>query len=105
MSLKPTLRNHTPAITGLQSRKAVLGHRRDEVIADAALLLEEFRCYYGAHQMDCLRGPGGAAAIAIEAGHWIRTAGLQLAAEDIGFILHTPSVAPWSCWDDRAGGP
>jgi hypothetical protein len=104
VSLKPTLRNHAPAITGLQTRKAVLRHRRDQVIADAPLLLEEFRCYHGAHQMSCLIWSEGAAAIAIEAGHWVRAAGLQFAAEDIGFTLHTPSVAPRPCWDDREGG-
>ena len=42
MSLKPTLGNHAPAITGLQTRKAVLGHWCDQVIPDAPLLLEEF---------------------------------------------------------------
>jgi hypothetical protein len=104
MGLKPTLRYHAPAITWLQTQKAVLGHWRDQVIADALLLLEEFRGYHGAHQMDRLVWSGGAAAIAIEAGHWVRTAGLQFAAEDIGFTLHTPSVAPRSCLDDREGG-
>jgi hypothetical protein len=104
MGLKPTVRNHAPAITRLQTRKAILGHRRDQVIADAPLLLEELRGYHRAHQMSCLIWSGGAAAIAIEAGHWVRTAGLQFAAEDIGFTLHTPSLAPRSCWDDREGG-
>jgi hypothetical protein len=92
VSLKPALRNHTPAITGLQTRKAVLGHWRDQVIADAALVLEEFRGYHSAHQMDCLIWSKAAAAIAIEAGHWVHSAGLQFATEDIGFTLHTPSV-------------
>ena len=93
VGLKPTLRNHAPTITGSQTRKAVLGHRRDQVIADAALVLEEFRGYHSAHQMGCLIWSKAAAAVAIEAGHWVRAAGLQFAAEDIGFILHTPSVA------------
>jgi hypothetical protein len=97
VGLKPTLRDHAPAVTGLQTRKAVLGHRRDQIIADAPLLLEEFRGENRAHQMDCLIRPAGAAAIAIEAGHWVCTAGLQFAAEDVGFTLHTFSVACRSC--------
>ena len=54
VGLKPTLSNHAPAIAGSQTRKAVLGHRRDQVIADAPLMLEEFRCHHRAHQMDRL---------------------------------------------------
>ncbi len=49
MSLKPTLRNHAPAITGLQTRKAVLWHWCDQVIPDAPLVLEESRGYHCAH--------------------------------------------------------
>jgi hypothetical protein len=93
VGLKPTLRNHAPAIAGLQTRKAVLGHGCDQVIADAALLVEEFRGYHRAHQMDGPSWSKAAAAIAVEAGHWLRSARLQFAAEDIVFTLHTPSVA------------
>jgi hypothetical protein len=93
MSLKPTLGNHTPAITGLQTRKAVRGHWRDQVVPDAPLVLEEFRCYHGAHQMDCLIWSEAAAAIAIEACDRLGTAGLQFAAEDIAFTLHKSSLA------------
>jgi hypothetical protein len=93
MGLKPTLRNHAPAITGLQTRKPVLGRWRDQVISDAPLVLEEFRCYHSAHQMHCLIWSGAAAAIAIEACDWLGTAGLQFAAEDIAFTLHNSSLA------------
>jgi hypothetical protein len=93
MSLKPTLRNHAPAITGLQTWKAVLRHWCDQVVPDAPLLLEEFRRYHGAHQMDCLAWSGAAAAIAIEASDWLGTAGLQFTAEDVGFTLHDSSLA------------
>ena len=54
VGLEPTLRNHAPAIAGLQTRKAILGNWRDQVITNVALLLEEFRGYHRAHQMDCL---------------------------------------------------
>ena len=93
MSLKPTLRNHAPAITGLQTRKAVLGHWRAQVITDAPLVLEEFRRYHGAYQMDCLIWSGRAATIAIEARDWVRTTGLQLGTEDIRFTVHSPSLS------------
>jgi hypothetical protein len=73
MSLKPTLRNHAPAITGL--------------------VLKEFRCYHGTHQMACTIWSGAAAPIAIEACDRLRTAGLQFAAEDIAFTLHNTSLA------------
>jgi hypothetical protein len=93
MSLKPTLRNHAPAITGLQTWKAVFGDWSDQVIPDTPLVLEEFRCYHGAHQMDCTIWSGAAAPIAIEACDRLRTAGLQFAAEDIAFTLHNTSLA------------
>jgi hypothetical protein len=93
MSSKPTLRNHAPAITGLQTWKAVFGDWSDQVIPDTPLVLEEFRCYHGANQVDCTIWSGAAAPIAIEACDWLRTAGLQFAAEDIAFTLHNTSLA------------
>jgi hypothetical protein len=93
MSLKPTLRDHAPAIAGLQTRKAVLRHWCYQVIPDAPLLPEEFRRYHGAHQMNCLTWSGAAAAVAIEASDWLGTAGLQFTAEDVGFTLHDSSLA------------
>jgi hypothetical protein len=93
MSLKPTLRNHAPAITGLQTWKAVFGDWSDQVIPDTPLVLEEFRCYHGTHQMDCTIWSGAAAPIAIEACDRLRTAGLQFAAEDIALTLHNTSLA------------
>jgi hypothetical protein len=93
MSLKPTLRNHAPAITGLQTWKAVFGDWSDQVIPDTPLVLEEFRCYHGTHQMDCTIWSGTAAPIAIEACDRLRTAGLQFAAEDIALTLHNTSLA------------
>ena len=93
MSLKPTLRDHAPAITGLQTWKAVFGDWSDQVIPDTPLVLEEFRCYHGTHQMDCTIWSGAAAPIAIEACDRLRTAGLQFAAEDIAFTLHNTSLA------------
>jgi hypothetical protein len=93
MSLRPAFSNHTPPVTGLQSRKAVLRHGRDQVIANAALLHEEFRRHHGAHQMAGLARSKAAAAVAIEACDWVRTAGLEFGTEDIGFTVHNPSLA------------
>ena len=93
MGLKPTLSHHAPAIAGLQTRKAVLGHWRDQVIAGAPLVLEESRGYHCAHQVDCLIRPRGAAAIAIEACNWIGSTGLEVATQDIRFTVHSPSLA------------
>ena len=93
MGLKPTLSNHAPAIAGSQTRKAVLGHWRDQVIADAPLVFEESRGYHRAHQMNRLVRPGSAAAIAIEACDRVRTTGLEVATQDIRFTVHSPSLA------------
>ena len=93
ISLSPAFSNHTPPITGLQSRKAEVRHGRDQVIADAALLREEFRRHHGAHQMAGLVRPRAAAAVAIKARDWVCTAGLQLGTEDIRFTIHSPSLA------------
>ena len=92
MSLSPTLRNHAPPVTGLQTRKAKLGRRCDQVIADAPLVLQEFGSNHCAYQMGGLIRFGAAAAIPIEARERVSTAGLQFGAKDIGLILHTPSV-------------
>jgi len=43
--------------------------------------------------MESLNWPGGATAVAIEARQWIGAAGLQFGAEDIGFTVHSTSVA------------
>ncbi len=97
MGLSPTFRNHTPPVAGLQTRKAKLGRRCDQVIADAPLVLQEFCGNHCAYQVDGLIGPGAAAAIAIEARDRVCTAGLQFGTKDIGLSLHTPSVAgPWT---------
>ena len=74
-------------------RKAERGRRRDQVIADAALLPQEFRGHHRAHQMNGLIWSRGAAAVAIEAGNRICAAVLQFVAEDVHFTLHNPSLA------------
>jgi hypothetical protein len=93
IGLSPTLRNHTPPITRLQTGKAKLRRWCDQVVADPALVLQEFRGNHCAHQMRGLTRSGAAATIAVEARDRVGTAGLQFGTKDIGLVLHTPSVA------------
>ena len=90
--LKPALGDHTPPVAWLEPRKAERGRRSDQVVADAALLPQEFRRHHCTYQMNGLIWSTGAAAIAIEAGNRIRAAALQCAAKDIRFSVHTPSL-------------
>lgn len=92
MGLSPTSSNHTPPIAGLQTEKAELGRRRDQVVADAPLMLQELRGNHRAHQMGSLIRSRAAATIAIEARDRVCTTGLQFGTKDIGLIVHTPSV-------------
>src|SRR4051812_28358791 len=63
----PVHRGHAPAVTRRKSREAVLGHRRRQVIADAALVLQELLRHHGADRVapDVL-GSRSAAAVAVE---------------------------------------
>ena len=81
----------------MQTGKAVFGHRRAQVVADAALMLEELRRRHHADQMHGLLRPGRTAAVPVVTGERIRAAGLQLAAEDVQFIRHQASVAHDPC--------
>ena len=92
MGLSPTFNNHTPPIAGLQTGKAELGRRRDQVVANAPLMLQELRGNHRAHQMGSLIRSRAAATIAIEARDRVCTTGLQFGTKDIGLIVHTPSV-------------
>jgi hypothetical protein len=85
--------DHAPPVARLQTQKAERWRRRDQVVADAPLLLEEFRGHHCADQMNSLIWPRCAAAIAIETGNRVCAAVLQFAPEDIHFTLHNPSLA------------
>ena len=90
MRLQPALGNHAPPVARSQTWKAERGRRRDQVITDTPLLLQEFRRHHSAHQMCSLIWSTGAAAVAIEAGNRVCAAVLQFVAEDIHFTLHNP---------------
>ena len=49
--LRPSLSHDAPAITGLQTGEAVLRHRSDQVISDAALMIKELRRHHCANQV------------------------------------------------------
>jgi hypothetical protein len=92
VGLRPTFSHHAPAIARSQTRKAIVRHWGDQVIADAALMIKKIRCHDRAYQVAGLSWSRAAAAVAIETGDWIATAGLQFGTEDIRFTIHSPSV-------------
>ena len=47
----PTFSHDAPAIARSQTWKAIIRHWRDQVIADAALMIKKFRCHHRAHQV------------------------------------------------------
>jgi len=93
LRLKPAFGNHAPPVARSQTRKAVRGCWRDQVIADAPLMIEELGSYDCADQMDGLIWSTSTAAVAIEARDRVCAAALEFAAEDIAFTLHNPSLA------------
>ena len=56
-------------------------------------MIKKFSRQHSAHEVESVRWTRSAAAVAIEARNRICTAGLQLGTEDIGFTVHSPSVA------------
>ena len=55
-------------------------------------MIKKIRCHDRAHQVAGLSWSRAAAAVAIETGDRIATAGLQFGTEDIRFTIHSPSV-------------
>ena len=92
VGLRPTFSHHAPAIARSQTRKAIIRYWGDQVIADAALMIKKIRCHDRAYQVAGLSWSRAAAAVAIETGDWIATAGLQFGTEDIRFTIHSSSV-------------
>ncbi len=79
--LLPTLDTNTPAVAGLQAGKAILRARRDEVVPDGNLMLQEFGSDDGAHGVFAeILGAGVALAVAVKAGERVGAAGLESGA-------------------------
>ena len=84
---------HAPPIAGNESREPILRHRRDQVVADALLVLEKLA---GDNSTDRVApqvlGTGVAAPITKETGDRITAAGGERSAQDIE-VGHGPSIA------------
>ena len=90
-------RGDAPAIAGHEAGEAVQRHRRREVVADRALVLEELRRDDGADRVAAeVLGAGAAAAVAVEASQRVGPAGLELASEDVA-IRHARSMSEARC--------
>jgi len=98
VGLQPARRDDTPAVAGNQAREVVERQGGLQVVADAALVLEEL----GGHdRADCVTTEvlrtGAATAVAVEPGDRIRAAWLEVAAEDIAIALHGLSLPVSRC--------
>lgn len=91
---EPVECSHTPPISGYETRKAKLGHRSSEVVADSPLMREKLG---RDNRTDCVASPifepGPAAPVPVEAGERVGAAELELAAQHVtiphpGIISH-----------------
>lgn len=90
---KPVRRRHTPAIAGYEARESVLRHRRREVVADSALVVQKLSGHERTNRMATqILWPGRTAAISIEARQRIGTTGLKDAAEHVLVHLSIMSI-------------
>ena len=93
MSPQPVRRSDTPAIARDESWEPVLRHRGREVVADAALVVEELLGDYRTHGMASgILGSGVAPPVPMEAGKRVGAARLESASEDAA-ICHGTSIA------------
>src|SRR6185437_1035600 len=90
--LEPVGRGHAPPVARHEPGEPELGHRRRQVVADPALVLEELG---GHHRADGVAaqvlGAGRAASVPVEAGERIGATRLKLAAEHIT-VAHACSI-------------
>src|SRR5262249_41639293 len=89
---QPVARGDAPPVARDEAGEPVFGDRGDEVVADAALVLEELGGDDGTDGVaaEILR-TGVAASIAVEPGDGVLTAGFELAAEHVACV-HAPSI-------------
>ena len=92
MSSQPVSCRHAPAVPRHQPRELELRNRRRQVVADAALVLEELSGHHGA---DRVASPvvraGMTASITVEAGDRVGATWLQLTTDHIA-ITHVGSI-------------
>ena len=83
---EPIQSRDTPAVPGNQALETKLWHRRREIVADAALMVEELLGHDRAHRVAAvIVGPGVTRPVAEEAGERIFPARLEIGAEHIEF--------------------
>lgn len=93
MGPQPVEGSHAPAIAGNEPREPIGGHGGAEVVADAALVLEEFRSHDGADRVSSLIvGPRTAASVAIEPGDGICATRIECLAQNV-LLGHGTSIA------------
>lgn len=93
MSPQPVCRRDTPAIARNESWEPVLRHRGREIVADAALVVEELLGGYRTHGMTSgVLCSGVAPSIPMEAGKRVGAARLEFASKDVA-IGHGTSIA------------
>ena len=96
----PVHRGDAPAVAGHQARESVLRSCRGQVVADAALVGEKLGRDDGADRVAAkVFRAGTAAAVAVEPGHRVGAARLQVSAEDVALrhaTHHRAAAAPLS---------
>lgn len=89
---QPVRGSYAPAIPWLQPGKTVLRHRRAQVIANTALVLQELTGHDRAYRMaPQVLGTGAAAPVSVETRDRVGPARLELAAQHIA-IAHPSSI-------------
>ena len=92
MSSQPVSCRHAPAVSRHQPRELELGNRRRQVVADAALVLEELSGHHGADRVATpVVRAGMTASITVEAGDRVGATWLQLTTDHIA-ITHVGSI-------------
>ena len=90
---EPVPRGHAPTVAGYEAGEVVLGHRRAQVVANAALVFEKLRGHHGADRVaPHVFGSRAAAAVSVEAGHRFGAARLQGTTQHVA-IGHGTSIA------------
>lgn len=93
MRTQPIRGSNAPSITGYQSCKSVLRHRRGQIVADSLLVIKKLG---GDDRTDgvtsMILGSAGATAVSIKSGDRVEAARLQFPTDDIS-IRHVSSIA------------
>ncbi len=92
MSSQPVSCCHAPAVPRRQPGELELRNRGRQIVADAALVLEEFSGHHGADRVASpVLWPGATAPITVEAGDRVGAAWLQFTTDHIA-IIHRGSI-------------